>query len=339
MQEQPGRNAERAEQNRSRYGSRATPLGERRLFVVVNPKAANGSAGEDWGELRKLLFEILGPFDFRMTWAPGTATELAREALKDGYDIVASLGGDGTHNETVNGFFERGKAINPEAALAILPFGTGGDFRKSLLLENDIAVAARRILDTSPQPCDVGRMRFLSHHDEETERYFLNIASFGVSGLVDQKVNQTSKALGGTVSFLVGTLQALGEYTPQKVKMLIDDRIQTEVCIQNIAVANGKYFGGGMKVAPYASIEDGLFDLVIIRDLPWMEMLRNGVKLYEGTHLEAPGISHLQARKVYAEPANPGEPVLLDIDGEAPGKLPATFEILPGAIKIMGLRG
>ncbi len=311
------------------------PFDSRRPFVVVNPRAANGEVGENWEQVRALLESTLGAFDFAMTDAPMAAARLAREALKSGHDLIASLGGDGTHNETVNGFFEGGQVINPAAALAILPCGTGGDFRKSLDLSGDMREAALRIASGSPSPCDVGRVRFVQHDGQEAERYFINIASFGISGLVDKKANTSSKALGGKASFMLALVRALSEFTPQRVRMVIDDRIDVQAPINNVAVANGRFFGGGMKVAPFARIDDGFFNIVIIREMSLSDVVLTGIKVYDGKHLESPHISHLQARKLFAEPMGAeGDEVLLDIDGEAPGRLPATFEILPGAIRI-----
>jgi diacylglycerol kinase (ATP) len=307
----------------------------RRAVVIVNPNAAGGEAGARWPELERALREVLGGFEVRLTDARGAATRLTREALREGYDLICSLGGDGTHNEVVNGFFDQGAALNPDAALGILPFGTGGDFRRTLGLSGDMREAALRIAHSAPRRCDLGRLRFVNHEGGEDERIFLNIASFGISGLVDQKVNSSSKALGGAASFFIGTVRALSEYSPQQIHMVIDDRLDIQVEINNVAVANGRYFGGGMKIAPYAELGDGLFDLAIIRDMAWTDLVLGGVRLYEGRHFEAAQISHLQARKVTAEPRRQGEEVLLDVDGEAPGRLPATFEVMPGAIWLL----
>lgn len=319
----------------SNTGGARGALGTARAVVVVNPNAANGEAGQRWPEIQEMLTQLWGAFEVRLTDAPGAATRLARRALEEGFDLVISLGGDGTHNEVINGFFEEdGAPVNPEAALGILPFGTGGDFRRTLGLSGDLREAAERIAYGQVRPCDVGVLDFVGHEGGARRRYFLNIASFGISGLVDQKVNATSKALGGTASFLLGTVQALREYEPQRIHMIVDDKIDMQLSIQNVAVANGRYFGGGMKVAPYARIDDGLFDVAIIRDMPWTELIKGGLRLYEGRHFEAAQVSHVQARKIYAESMDEGEPVLLDIDGEAPGRLPACFEVLPGALKL-----
>ena len=318
-------------------GEASRPLGDRRLFVVVNPNAAGGDVGGQWPELQATLEGVLGPFEFQFTDARGAATALARKALEEGYDVVASLGGDGTHNETINGFFHAdGTPVRPGAALAILPFGTGGDFRKSLGLSGDMREAAQRIVGSTPRPCDVGRVTLTGHDGTPQQRHFINVASFGIGGLVDKKVNETSKALGGKASFLWGTVRALTEYEPQAVRLIVDEHIDVHLTIHNVAVANGRYFGGGMKIAPYAEIDDGLFDVVIIRGLDLKGLVTGTIKLYEGRHFEDAEVTHLQARHVRAEPVRPKEEILLDLDGEQPGRLPATFEVLPGAVQILG---
>lgn len=320
-------------------GDGGTPKarGDRRIFVVVNPQAAGGQVGRSWPEIYGEIASVLGPFEFRFTDAAGAATLLTREALFAGADVVASLGGDGTHNETIHGFFgPDGEPINPQAAIAVLPFGTGGDFRKSLGLSRDLGEAARRLLEAEPRPLDVGRVTLTGHDGKPVTRHFINIASFGIAGLVDKKVNESSKALGGTASFVLGTVRALTEFVPQAVRLVVDDHIDVHLTIHNVAVANGRFFGGGMKVAPFAEIDDGLFDVVIIRDLDLGGILTAAVRLYDGHHFRDADVTHLQARRVRAEPVNGGDVVLLDLDGEQPGQLPATFEILPGVVRIVG---
>ncbi len=305
------------------------------IFVVANPRAAHGDVGRRWPQILAQLQAALGPVAFAHTDAPQAATGLTRKALRAGHDVILSLGGDGTHNEVVNGFFENGAPINPKAALGLLPCGTGGDLRKTLGLSGDMNQAIERIMAGVRTPCDVGHIQYISNTGALAERHFINIASFGISGLVDVKVNNSSKALGGKASFMLGVIKALAEYTPQDVHMVIDDHIDVQVNINTVAIANGRYFGGGMMVAPHARLTDGMFDIVIIRPLELSQMLRHSVKLYEGRHLESPHVSHLQARKIYAEPLRDGEDILLDVDGEAPGRLPATFELIPSGINLL----
>jgi len=307
----------------------------RRIFVVANPMAAGGAVGEQWSETSSMLHEVLGPFAWKMTERGGHATELTRKALDDGFDLIISMGGDGTLNETVNGFFRDGAPIRPESALAILPMGTGGDFKRTLGLSGDLREAAERIRTGQALPADVGHLSFVRHDDTPGERYFINIASCGIGGLVDKVVNESSKALGGKLSFMLGTLRAWNEFEPPALQLTIDDRAMARIKVVSVVIANGRYFGGGMKIAPNAQLDDGLFDVVIIRQMTTREIVPLAYRLYEGRIFESSAVSHIHARKLHAAPVNPREDVLLDIDGEQPGRLPATFTLLEGAVRVV----
>lgn len=302
-----------------------------RLFVIANPTAAGGSVGESWRDITSTIRSVIGEFAWAVTKGPGHATELAREALRAGYEVIGSLGGDGTHNEVVNGFFDGGQPVREGASLAILPFGTGGDLRKTLGLSGELVQSVLRLARGEPSPCDVGHLRYVTHTGEQAERFFINITSFGLGGLVDQKVNESSKALGGKVSFLLGSVRALAEFQPRGIRLTVDGQT-SEVVINNVAVANGRYFGGGMKIAPHAALDDGLFDVVILRPQDFGELLSNAVKLYEGRHFESAAVSLLRGKEVVAEPINEADRILLDVDGEALGRLPAHFTVIPEAI-------
>ncbi|MEK6608591.1 MAG: diacylglycerol kinase family protein, partial [Myxococcota bacterium] len=288
-----------------------------------------------------VLREALGEVEIRRTEAPRHATALAREALRGGCDLVVALGGDGTFSEVTDGFFDDqaggeagGQPIRPEAALGLLPYGTGGDFRRTVGLGGDIAEAARRLRDATPRAIDVGRLRYRAHDGSFAVRHFLNIASFGVGGLVDEIVNASSKALGGKLAFMLGTVRAMLRYKNQPVRLRLDGGEPRDVVINNVAIANGRYFGGGMKIAPDASLDDGLFDVVVLGDLGLTDFLLRGGRVYKGTHLSMPEVTFARARRVEAEALAPGARVLLDVDGEQPGMLPAVFEIVPSALKL-----
>ena len=313
-------------------------LGEQpkhRIFIVANPTAGGGEVGENWSEFSEMLESVLGPYSYKLTERRRHATELASKALDDGFDVVLSLGGDGTLNETINGFFRDGAPINPNAAVGILPCGTGGDFKRTLGLSGDMREAAEWIRNGHKAPLDVGELTFVAHDGKDDHRYFANIASCGISGLVDKKVNESSKALGGKLTYVMGTIRAWSEYDPPSLNVVIDNGINAQIRTVLLAVANGRYFGGGMTVAPFANIDDGMFDIVIVRKMNIRQLLPNAYRLYDGRMFESPAVSHMQAREIYVEPTEPGTEVLLDIDGEAPGRLPATFRILPGCIRIL----
>ncbi|MBI5529738.1 MAG: diacylglycerol kinase family lipid kinase [Deltaproteobacteria bacterium] len=303
-------------------------------FAVVNPNSANGSTARQWPQIEALLKEAIGPFTHAFTKSQGDATPLAREAAHSGCDLVISVGGDGTNNEVVNGLLADG-APRPGPMLAFVPRGTGGDLRKTLGIENTVEAAVRRIAEGSQKKIDAARMEITDHEGRTVTRHFVNITSFGIGGLVDQKVNNSTKALGGKASFFIGTVKAFAAYRNQRVRVSFDGAAAEEMTINNVAVANGKFFGGGMMIAPEAQIDDGFFDVVILGDLTLWEVITNGTKVYKGRHMPHSKIRALRAKTVRAEPVNPEDRVLLDVDGEAPGRLPATFEILPAALTVV----
>ena len=301
--------------------------------LVVNPQSAGGKTERRWPELRAVIQEAYGAFDERFTRAAGDATAMTREALRGGADVVVALGGDGTINEVVNGFFDGDHAIAPTAAFGVIPAGTGGDFIKSLNVPRDTYAAASN-LKSSPRAIDVGRLRYVTDDGSSAVRYFINIASFGIGGMIDRLVNQSSKAFGGTVSFAVATLKAGAKYKNATVRLTLDGGPAREGKIYNVAVANGRYFGGGMKVAPDAALDDGWFDVVTLGDFGFADLLFRGLDIYSGKHLKNPKVTVHRAKKIEAVPTDGGAEVLLDVDGEAPGRLPATFELLAGALNV-----
>ena len=301
--------------------------------VVVNPHSAGRKTEKRWPQLRETIHECYGPFETRFTDAPGSATELTRAALKAGAEVVVAMGGDGTINEVVNGFFDGTRPIAPQAAFGVLPAGTGGDFVKTLGTPRDIRAAAIELKRATPRAIDVGRLTFVDHQGKEQVRHFINIASFGIAGLVDRYVNQSSKALGGTLSFAVSTLKAGLNYRNVGVRLTMDGAPAREGLIYNVAVANGRYFGGGMKVAPGAALDDGLFDVITMGDMSFADLILRGLDIYTGKHLANPKVTVHRCRRVEATPSN-GEEVLLDVDGEQPGRLPATFELVSGGLRV-----
>lgn len=303
--------------------------------VVVNPAAAGGRVGRRWDELAPQLRDRLGDVTFAITAAEGHATELAREAVLGGTTTVLSLGGDGTNNEVVNGII----AAAPEpgaVAFGVLPAGTGGDFARILEGDRDTLRTAEAIARSTPVPLDVGRATIRSV-DPPLVRYFVNVATFGIGGLIDTLVNESSKALGGRISFFVGTVRGLLRYRPATVRLWVDDREIGPVTINTVAMGNARFCGGGMMIAPEADPSDGLFDVVIIEQRGVLEMLSLSRAIYSGRHVDRSFVQTMRAKKVVAELVG-DHAAYLDLDGEAPGVVPATFEIVPGALTLLGAR-
>ncbi len=319
-------------------------MADAQTVLVVNPMSQNGALGEQWSYLSGLIRRELA-FEEVMTEGPGDATRLTREALERGAERVVAIGGDGTINEVVNGFFEDGKPVAPDSALGILPFGTGGDFRKTIHIPKDFPKAAAILARGRTQRIDVGQLEFMTRDGQKATRIFANISSFGISGVVDRLVNEawkspigeiSSKKLGGRLSFMLATARAGLTYKNQHVRLVFDDDESgaVDTIINTVAVANGRYFGGGMFIAPDAELDDGLFDVVAIGDLSIRDFVFNGYRLYNGTHIGMDKVSHRRVKKVTAEPLD-NEIVELDVDGETPGILPATFTLLPNALNLV----
>ncbi len=305
----------------------------RRTFVLVNPASANGRTGKRWPELAAALRKNVGDFEVGFTDGPLQAIDRVREALQQGADLIVSVGGDGTHNEVVNGFFADGAPIRPGAAMAIVPAGTGGDLRRTLGLPVD-PIAAIEHVGRDPRPVDVGHLVCTGHDGGRAEHWFINITSFGIAGLVDKLVNESSKALGGRLSFLWGVARAAARYRNQPVRVSLDGGAPRQFTINNFVVANGRYFGGGMQIAPQAEMGDGVFDIVVLGDLGTIDMARGLPRLYRGDHIGMKGIETLRATEVHAEPVEPDARILIDMDGEQPGRLPATLKLRPHALHL-----
>jgi YegS/Rv2252/BmrU family lipid kinase len=304
-----------------------------RTTVIVNPKSQGGRLGKRWSELADTIGRAF-PFDDVMTTGIGDATRLAREALRGGAERIVAIGGDGTVNEVVNGFFEDGKPINPAAGLGLIPFGTGGDFRRSFDLPLEVGKAAAIIAGDRRRTIDVGRLDYTRADGTRALRMFANIASFGVSGVVDRLVNESGKRL-GRLSFMMATARATWSYKNQRVQLTFDGKDRVESTISTVAIANGQYFGGAMHVAPHAELDDGLFDVIAMGDFGFGDLVTSGRRLYKGTHLSMAKVSSRRAKVIEAEAIEAGANVELDVDGEPLGRLPARFEIVPAALSMI----
>jgi YegS/Rv2252/BmrU family lipid kinase len=308
-------------------------------LVIVNPASAGNSTGGSWPAMASDLATHFGAFKVAFTEKAGDGRLLAAREAKEGRRLIIACGGDGTISEVANGILESGC----EAELGILPSGTGGDFRRSLGIPSRTADAARSLRIGRTRQMDVGRVTYLNHEGAEETRHFLGVASFGMSTEIINRVKKNDSRrltgarsgwLGGKLSFAAATVQATFSSPGTNVIVQLDDHRERRLTVSNLCVANARYFGGGMKVAPDAMLDDGRFDVVTIGDLGALKILANAHKLYRGTHLEMEQVQQSHARIVTARPARKDDKVMIEIDGELPGRLPARFEILPRALRV-----
>jgi len=307
-------------------------------FVVVNPRSGGGRTGREWPQIERALLETYPGMRTAMTRARGEATMLVRTALAEGHQEIVAVGGDGTINEAVNGFFDAEGSIAPEAVLGFVTSGTGGDFRKTFGIAAGYAAAIARLKEAKPKPIDIGRVSCLTTGGEPTFRYFANIASVGLSGVIVDSVNRAriAKLFSGQFAFAFHSAMGMLTYRDQTVRIRVDGAYDEIATISTLAVANGQFFGGGMRVAPHAIPDDGLFDVIIMGGTSKRQALADMKLLYTGDHLENPSVRALRGTRVVAAPVaeTMGRPVFIEVDGESAGRLPATFEILPRALNL-----
>ena len=307
--------------------------------VIVNPSSASGSTGEAWQQIASDLRSQYGSFQAVFTKRRGDAATLAGEAARKGAKLIIACGGDGTVSEVANGILSSGKDVE----LGIVPSGTGGDFRRTLEIPSQSRAAARVLRTGRTVRIDVGRVSYLDHDGNEAMRYFLGVASCGMSTSVIERVKagspdwlpaNTPKWLGGRISFGASLLQSAMRSTPTRLVVQLDDAHDRHLVVSNLCVANARYFGGGMKIAPDAKLTDGKFDIIGVGDLSALKIFTSAPRVYLGSHLSMPEVSHALARKITVRPSERDSEVALEIDGELPGRLPATFQIIPEALRV-----
>jgi diacylglycerol kinase (ATP) len=308
-------------------------------LVIINPESAGGATRQAWPRIASDLRTHFGPFNCTFTSRPGDGIELAAEAGRKGTKLIIACGGDGTISEVANGILLSGK----DTELGLLPSGTGGDFRRTLGIPTRCRDAAGILRDGRARQIDVGRISFTNAEGELETRYFLNIASFGMSADVIERVQANGPAwlptngpnwLTGRVSFGVSMLQTAMQSPATRLMVQLDDGHEKHLKVANLCIANARYFGGGMKIAPEAKLTDGKFDVVTIGDLGALRIVTNAPRLYLGSHLGMREVSHALAKKVIARPAVRDAQVTIEVDGELPGRLPATFQVVPRALRV-----
>ena len=254
------------------------------------------------------------------------------EAIASG--VRHGLGwGDGTH-EVVNGCFIDGQARADDLVLSVIPTGTGGDLRRTLGLPNS-ALEAIDFIGNNLRIVDVGRLDCVGFDGQPVTSHFINISSFGASGLIVQIVNDSSKMLGGKLSFLLGVARGTLKYTNLPMKLTLDPETEDELVLSgryyNGVVANANV-GGGMHIAPDASMEDGYFDVIVLGDLSLFEVIKGTPSIYSGARLNRRDVHHYKARVIRADPVDGCD--VSSIWMVSVQKLPGTYTVIPGALRV-----
>lgn len=305
-----------------------------RVCFILNPRSGGGRTGGREAALRKEVSRWFARGEVWTTQAAGHGAELARRAVDEGFDVVAAVGGDGTAHEVVNGLVEGGVARRPGVVFAVIPAGTGSDLVRTLRMPSRLEEAVATVAHGRTLQVDLisATVTGLAGPRSAT---CVNVAGFGVNGEVVSRVNQSSKRLGGTITFAAATARTLASYRAPDVHLSwTDTRGEAGSWsgpIFAVFLANGAYCGGGMWLGRGGAMNDGAMDLTIIPELGWARVLAGAPRLFTGTIAEVPGVLRVAARSLRATSS---DDVRVDLDGEQPGALDASFELVPKVLAI-----
>ena len=294
------------------------------MAAVVNPTAGGGRAGGLWKEIAARVPALAAAHLVRAAQPEAIRRELA-DLIERGVDKVVVLGGDGSMHLVGNAVLDLGRG--GDVALGMVPLGTGSDLPRALGLPADPTECAARIVAATPRIIDALEVTT----GDGRRRYVLNVASAGISGMVDEAVNSMPNR--GASAYLRATLSALLRYRDVPCRVRLDGEPWYEGGVLLLAIGNGTSFGRGMQVAPQARLDDGEMDVVLVLPAPrWRLAFRLG-RLFRGTHLDTEFVRWRRARTLELEPLAPLPP--FDLDGEVFASGPARIRVLPGALRML----
>ena len=281
-----------------------------------------------WPCIESLLRQGGLSFDYQYTESRGHALELSRLAAEQGYGFLIAVGGDGTIHEVVNGLLSSNAG---SVALGIIGTGTGNDFIKSIGIPKDYIQSCHKITEGHRFKVDVGQVEYTDKSGQRAKSYFINGAGVGFDAEVAYGSKRMPHFMGSTVPFVLSLLRLLPFYRNKNVRLSIDGR-GAERRVLSVVVTNGAYFGGGMRIAPQAVLDDHYLDVIIIGDVHKVELLQVFPRVYKGTHVTHPKVSVDKAGLVSVEC---DQRILLQADGELLGGGPVMFKVIPSAITVV----
>ena len=300
-----------------------------KVAFILNPAAGHGRAARRWARAYRQVAAACPDHVVWTTAAAGDGAVLARRALENRYTALVAVGGDGTLGEVVNGYLDAPSALREGAAVATWPAGSGCDFARHVGARPDPRQLAALLTAGTIRRLDVGRVSGRDARGRPAHRYFLNVAAFGLADDVALAVARHGKRLGGRLSYLVEAARAIVRARPRSIELVLEGIRASPAPYHLVVLANTSTFGGGMRVAPEADPTDGWLDLVTVGAVSRGQLLRLLARARTGDHVGRPGVMVRRVRRVEGAGERPGP---LNIDGEAWGHLPATFEVLPGAL-------
>lgn len=303
-------------------------------LLIVNPEAAGRRAGVAFRAAGDAVRAALGPFEVAFTEHRGHAAQLAQLGAEGGRELIVAVGGDGTLSEVANGVLRSGS----DTRVGLIAAGTGGDFRRSLGIGPTLQECLDAISSGRERRVDVGRLIYRELRDDmPVERYFVNIVSAGMGGLVDRYVETLPGWLGGHLGYYLAALGAIYR-CPESwlyARLHLDGRVEERPLLARVlAVCNGAYFGSGMHMAPMAKVDDGILEVLSVTQPTRLHMLLKSRSIYAGGHLAFDGVEHLRCQRIELDIEDDrARPLfLLDVDGEALGLLPLSIDVVPRAL-------
>ncbi len=302
----------------------------RKHSIIVNPVSSGGFTGNYWSQIEKEILKHLKLEDYSVhfTEKQGDAIVLALQACIEDVQMIIIVGGDGTISEVIEGIYRS----ESRPVIGILNMGTGGDFSRSLGLSSDLRMAVHRVFHGEVVSVDTGKVIYTNRTGAVTERYFINVAGCGMAGEVANSVNRSNKRF-GAFSYYLQALKKVFFFKNSKVEIKVDGVSLGMQKIVTAAVCNGQFFGGGMMIAPLASIKDGLLNLTVIGNWGVIRKISYSPFLYTGGILSLPGVTSYLAKEVEIIPANHSK-LMVDIDGESPGYIPMKVSVHASSLQI-----
>lgn len=300
-------------------------------MAIINPSSGNGKTEQRWKTVKAQLKQAGIALGEVYTSNQGEGIALTRSVLEDGYKKIIAVGGDGTLNEVLNGLMEEDKPFVENIELAVLGHGTGSDFRRSLQTDKNIHSFITSLKNTRPQLIDIGKVIYQNREQELETRYFINASNLGIGTEVVNRVNQRAKMFGSKLTYVIGLMSTLFQYNNIKISMKLDDKEIVEGTFCAVMICNGQYIGGGMHIAPHAELNDGLFEVIVVKDISKQKLIAKFPLLYSGRHINLPEIAVYQCRSISVVTT---DSTVLETDGEIIGSLPHEFRILPKCLRL-----
>ncbi|NQT84393.1 diacylglycerol kinase family lipid kinase [bacterium] len=302
--------------------------------VIVNPRASGARKPRDLTRVLKELRTCVRSVELIRTWQKEEAVRLAHEAVVKGNDLIVAIGGDGTINQVVNGLLGGKKSSGHDCVLGIIPAGATCSLAKELGIPRGIP-SVRVLAEGTVKTIDLIRLRWATSEGHRKERLAVTVANFGFGGAVVETVGAEMKTLGGFLAFAAGATLQLFRYRGRRMAVEVDGKRIARSRVFCAIVANSQWEGGGMHVAPEASTDDGILDIVVVEDLPLLSRLTHFPKVYTGKHVGLPMVKCARGRRVLISATSPATRLPFEYDGEWAECRECSIEVLPKALSIL----